>query len=293
MRLRLAVLSGVLALGVTAVAAHGQPNRRVPARAAHNARIARREARQLLTKLVLPAGATVVPRNLGGAQLASPAGVPATPALIDDHRLWRVSGEQPGAVLAWFKAHAPAGSSQTTSGSGSGPGYEFDVLGFSFPAVNAVLASRGLDVSIEAARGGGTAIRADAQVIYWIPKPKWEQVPGGVQQIDVSVARLNVSTGKTTTTSQAVTSPTQIATIVSLVNALPPAQPWLLFCPVDLGPNVRLNFLSAPGAAPLATAVADGSGCGGVSFTLGGKSAPGLSNGSELDTELGHLIGFS
>jgi hypothetical protein len=93
-----------------------------------------------------------------------------------------------------------------------------------------------------------------------------------------------------------VTNGSQIATIVSLVNALPPAQPWILFCPVDLGPTVTLNFLPAPGApaaAPLATVVAGGSGCGGVSFTLRGRSAPALGNGPELDTRLGHLLGFS
>ncbi len=114
-----------------------------------------------------------------------------------------------------------------------------------------------------------------------------------MQQIDVSVQRLNPMTGKTTTTSQTVTNASQIATIVSLVNALPPGQPWVTACPADIGPDVTLNFLSAAGAAPLATTVADGSGCGGVSFTLRGRTAPGLSNGPELDTRLGHLLGFS
>jgi hypothetical protein len=295
MRLRVAVLGSiaVLAVIVTAGVASGQPNQPVPARAARNARVARRDVRRLLAKLVLPAGATLTARNPGGVALASSSSVPGSSALIDVHRFWRVAGEDPAAVLSWFQAHAPAGSSLTTSGSGSGPGFEFNALGFSFPDITGVLDSRELGVTIAAARGGGTAIRADAQDVYWIPKPRWERVPAGVQQIDVSVQRLNESTGDTTTTSQTVTNASQIATIVSLVNALPPAQPWVLMCPADLGPTVMLNFLSAPGAAPLATAVAGGSGCGEVSFTLHGKTAPGLSDGPELDTRLGHLLGFS
>ncbi len=295
MRLRVAVLVSVAALAVIVAAsvANGQPNQRVPARAARNARVARRDVRRLLTKLVLPAGATVTARNPGGVALASASSVPVSSALIDVHRFWRVAGEGPTAVLSWFEAHVPAGSSLTENGSGSGPGFEFSALGFSFPDITGVLDSRELSVTIAAAPGGGTAIRADAQDVYWIPKPKWERVPAGVQQIDVSVQRLNQSTGKTTTTSRTVENASQIATIVSLVNALPPAQPWVLSCPADLGPTVTLNFLSAPGAAPLATAVAGGSGCGGVSFTLHGKTAPGLGNGPGLDTRVGHLLGFS
>jgi hypothetical protein len=292
-RIRAVCLAACVGLIAAVGVAEAQPNQRVPARAVRNARVARRDVRRLLAKLVLPAGATLTARNPGGVALASASSVPGSSALIDVHRFWRVAGEDPAAVLSWFEAHVPAGSSLTENGSGSGPGFEFSALGFSFPDITGVLDSRELGVTIAAARGGGTAVRADAQDVYWIPKPKWERVPAGVQQIDVSVQRLNQSTGKTTTTSQTVTNASQIATIVSLVDALPPAQPWLLSCPADLGPTVTLNFLSTAGATPLATVVAGGSGCGGVSFTLHGKPAPELGNGAGLDTRLGHLLGFS
>src|SRR5580704_6569393 len=187
MRLRLALLVSIAALAVivTASVASGQPNRRVPARASGNARVARRDVRRLLTKLVLPAGATLTAHNPGGEALASASFVPVSSALIDVDRFWRVRGQQPGAVLAWFKAHVPAGSSLTTSGAGSGPNFNFSALGFSFPNITGVIDSRELNVAIAAAPGGGTAIRADALDVYWIPKPKWERVPAGVQQIDV------------------------------------------------------------------------------------------------------------
>ncbi len=154
MRLRMAVLVSVAAVAVIAAVgvAAGQPNQRVPARAARNARVARRDSRRLLAKLVLPAGATETAHNPGGVALASASFVPVSSALIDVRRFWRVPGEQPGAVLAWFKAHVPAGSSLTTSGAGSGPNFTFSALGFSFPNIAGVIDSRELNVAIAAAR---------------------------------------------------------------------------------------------------------------------------------------------
>jgi hypothetical protein len=291
LRLLLAVLT-VAACAIGAVA-YAQPNQPVPARAERNFRAARRDAGRLLSKLVLPSGATGVATDPSASkELGSAGATTGSQALIDLHRFWRVSGEQPAAVLSWFQSHTPAGSSLTASGAASGPGYVVNALDFSFPNVSGVIASRDLVVSVTAARGGGTAIRADAEDVYWIPKPKWERVPPGVTRIDVTVQQLNITNGKTTTTTRTVTAARKVAKIISLVNALPPAQPWLTACPLDAGPNVKLEFLSAPGAAPLASAYADGSGCGGVSFALHGKQEPGLSGGYTLDEQLGRMLGF-
>jgi hypothetical protein len=298
MRLRLGLFLAVLAVaavaaGAVANAQPNRPNQPVPARAEKNFRAARRDARKLLAKLVLPAGATVTARDPSPDNVLNSAGLtPASAALIDVHRFWLVSGEQPAAVLAWFQNHSPAGSSLTTTGTSGGPGYNISALGYSYRDISGVIDSRGLVVSITAARGGGTAIRADAQDVYWIPRPKWERVPAGVTQIGVTVQRLNITTGQTTSTSQTVTDAKQVAKIVSLVNALPGAQPWITACPIDAGPDVTLNFLSAAGASPLATVIADGSGCDGVSFALHGKQEPGLGNGSTLDQQLGRMLGF-
>jgi hypothetical protein len=151
--------------------------------------------------------------------------------------------------------------------------------------------SRGVVVEATEARGGGTAVRIDAQDVYFVPRPRWEQLPAGITSIDVTVRRLNRYTGHTSTTKQTVTATTQITKIASMVDRLPPGQPWELFCPVDFGPNVTLGFLE--GTKQVASVVADGSGCGGVSFSLRGKQAPPLSDGGELITRLGHLLGFS
>jgi hypothetical protein len=291
MRSRLAIGAAVAGLGLAGAGgvAEGQANQPVPPRAAKNARVARRDVHALLAKLVFPAGATPAARNPGGSALASAAFVAGSSALIDIHRFWRVPGEDPAAVLSWFKAHAPAGSSLTTSGSGSGPGYSFTALGFSFANVAGVLESRELGVSIATASGGGTAIRADAEDVYWVPRPKWEKVPPGVNVIDVTVQRFNPQRSSSTT----ITDPTKIAKTVSLVDALAPAQPGVVFCPADFGPSVTLRFVSAPDAAPLATVVGDGSGCGGISFALRGKQAPGLTGGFAFVPRIERLAGLS
>jgi hypothetical protein len=280
---------GVLATGAGAVAS-GQPNLHVPARAAANKRFAQRDVHKLITLVVLPSGAMLARRDpaTDGA-LPEPAFEAATPALVDLHRFYLIAGEQPSAVLAWFQGHVPAGSSRSMSGSGSGPGYSFSALEYSFRSISRALVSRDISVSVAAARGGGTAIRIDAQDIWWVPRPRSERVPAGVQLIDVTVQRLN----PTSTTSLTVTDAAKVRRIVSLVNALPPAQPGAFSCPADFGPDVALSFRASASATPLARAVAQGSGCGGVSFTLHGRSEPGLSDGYELVSQLEKLLGFS
>src|ERR1700685_4219366 len=172
MRLRIALLFAVLTVAACAVGAvaYAQPNQPVPARAGRNFRAARRDGRKLLSKLDLPAGATEAAQDpSAGRELGSAGVLTGSLALIDLHRFWTVPGEQPAAVLSWFQSHKPAGSSLTVSGSASGPGYVVNTLDFSYPSVANVIASRDLVVSVTAARGGGTAIRADAEDVYWIP----------------------------------------------------------------------------------------------------------------------------
>jgi hypothetical protein len=70
--------------------------------------------------------------------------------------------------------------------------------------------------------------------------------------------------------------------IVKLVNALGAAQPGAINCPADRGPLVSLVFRRSRSGPALATVIADGSGCGGVSFELGQRPAPPLTGGPGL-----------
>jgi hypothetical protein len=296
MRTRLVILVWVVAAAalVAGGIASGQPNApapaRAPARAAGNARAARRDVRTLLAKVALPPGATVVGRDPApDGRLSSPGSEPGSTALVDVHEFVRVAGD-PGDAIAWFTAHPPTGSTADGTGSGGGPGYQFDSVSYAFAAIDNALVSRGVVVETTEAKGGGTAVRIDAQDVYFVPRPKWERVPAGVDLIDVTVQRMNPSS----TSSYTVSDRVKVAKVVSLVNALPPWQPGFRSCPKDVGPAVTLTFLANAGNTdPLAKVVADGSGCGVVSVVLSDRKAPPLSNGDEVVSHIQHLLGIS
>jgi hypothetical protein len=280
-------LAAVLALGAAGVALASGWNWHTPPRARPNLAAARRDTHALIRKLVPPAGAVLVSRNPSdNAWLNSPQMAQDTPALVDAHRFYRVAGEQPDTVAQWFQSHVPAGSSLdgTMGGSGDYSGYSY-----AFPSEAGVLEYRQLSVAIVPARGGGAAVRVDAEDIYWVPRPKLERVPAGVRLIDVSVQRMNpFSTSYLTVTNGA-----EVAKVIKLVNALPAAQPGVSSCPADDGPEVTLQLLANNDkTVPLATVVADGSGCGGVSFRRFATEEPGLSGGGTLDPQLEKLLGF-
>jgi hypothetical protein len=290
MRIRIAIFVGVLAAGTAAVAI-AQPGSPVPKRAASNARVARRDVRALLAKVAMPSGATVVGRDPApDARFSSPGSEPGSSALVDVHEFVRVAGD-PSDAIAWFDSHAPTGSTVDGTGSGGGPGYEFDSVSYAFAPVNNVLTSRGVVVEATEARGGGTAIRIDAQDVYFVPRPKWEQLPSGITAIDLTIQHEDRSTGRTSTSNQTVTDVAQVSKIVSMVDGLPPGQPWEFHCPADFGPNITLTFLQ--GSKKVASVFAEGSGCGAVTFSLGGRQGPPLSDGDEFVSRVEHLLGIS
>jgi hypothetical protein len=256
---------------------------------AGNQRTARSGAAPLLAKLRLPAGATRSSADpAANSALNMPAIETATPARVDRHAFWRVPGA-PQTAIAWIRAHPPAGSSGVfTSGVSSVHfvPYAWSVS-FSFPVKPGVLRSKTLGVVVTAARGGGTAVRADAELVWTVVRPGWERVPAGVRAVTITDDRLGEPAGSPRT----VTDPAQVNRIVALVNGLPRAQPGVFSCPADMGPLVGLSFLPAPGAVPVAVASADGSGCGIVTFRIGGRTAPSLSGGPGLIKSLDSLLG--
>lgn len=273
-----------------AMAAGGAPAMHTKA-AERNHRTAQRDARELLGKVVLPAGAVMVSRNpTRWKWFTEPQMRPVTSALVDVHRFWRVAGEQPRAVLASFQTHPPAGSSPFGSGSGSGLGYELDSVVFQFPSISGAIISRQLVVSITAARGGGTAVRVDAQDVWFVPRPEWERVPAGVTSIELVDHKFDFRTGKTSTSSRMVTDGTLVTKVVADVNALAPGQPGVEACPADIGPNVALKFYDFRGGPVVAEADADGSGCGAVGFELGGRTEPYLTDAPGLIAQLDQLL---
>ena len=242
--------------------ASGQPNLRVPARAAGTRGSRSATCGELLMKLVAALGcdahgATTRHRGALRRPRSGHAGARRRPPVL------RVAGERPSAVLAWFQGHVPAGSSLTGRALAAAPVISSARSG-TRSRHHGVLVSRD-SVSMAAARGGGTAVRIDAQDIYWVPRPRWERVPAGVQQIDVTVQRLktadehHVADGHR----RGAGAPDRLARERAAAGAAVVSS-----CPVDLGPTVTLTFLQTAAARRSRRAVADGSGCGDVSFTL-------------------------
>jgi hypothetical protein len=146
---------------------------------ASNRAAARLAAMRLLADVWLPTGATQVSGDPGasGWLRYSVGGAPATPDLFDFHRFWRLAGD-PQTVIGWIEAHRPRGAKIFTIGTAGqyGKTVMWSVT-FAFPVVPGRIAEEGLGVGVTAARGGGTALRADGVAVWLIPRPAGEVVP--------------------------------------------------------------------------------------------------------------------
>jgi len=301
------VASGTAALGTWSAS----PSRSTIAAShvgAANEAAARTDAASLLGALSLPAGATRSPVEPAGdgSVLAQPgSGPPLTPNVVDESAWWLLA-DAPAAVLAYVQAHPPAGSRRVLASTGSTGtnGTNVEVVAFARPPVAGVLDTRWLVVEVVRLAGGSTGLRADAQVVWVTPRPASEQIPPGAHLVRVSVDS-SIAVNRPRQRPFTVTVPRTLRRIVALLNALPAAQPGPRSCPVDFGISVRLAFYAKRRMRPLAVAVLDAGGCGGVQLTIGGRpqpslegdglSGPGGSSIQRLDSILGFKLdtGFS
>jgi hypothetical protein len=265
---------GTLLLAGSALAVRGDAG---PAHtAAGNLVRAQATARELLAALGLPAGArpaATLPTGTAAA-LAAPARTAGVARRIDAgqqidaHAVWIVAGT-PSTVLGAVAARAPAQStlSALTAGSGGLLSEEF-----SLPAISDVLSERRLVVSAVPLPGDRSALRADGETAWIVPRPAWYRVPAGVATIGVSQ-----SVDGALSATRATRAPGAIRAIVRAVNrrAMFPGGP--LTCPAGLDRFVRLSFLSAAGAT-LASAVESPTGCATMVLTIGGRVGPVLAD---------------
>lgn len=283
-RVAIGLVAGCLAFaGVAAGMAAGEGS------TIANERTAKAQVGPLLASVVLPLGAARVGSDpAANSALNAPAFSTVTPARVDAHAFWRVPGA-PQAAIAWIRAHPPVGSSGVfVSGVQTRGGVPDAVsLAFSFPVKRGLLRSETLGVVATGARGGDSALLADAQVVWWVARPTSERIPSGVRLVSLTVAR----PGRPPGLPRMVSSPARVRQIVALVDALTAEQPGSVVCPADFGPLVTLAFRSAPNVAPVAVATADGSGCGFVTLGIRGRARPGLSGGPKLIGALDKLLG--
>lgn len=290
--------SGASTSRATSAAAVGIP-KPPPAVAAHRRHRARAEAKNLISRLRLPAGAVALtrkPAGDGGALSRPPSRAAGVTTLVDQHTWWRVPGSA-ASVLDYLSAHPPHGGKLTESGSqGSGRGPATSgFVGFSWPPVGKLLADRQLFVEAVNLIGGGVGVRVDAQVQWIIPRPVSERIPRGVHEIDVTRG----VPGKAPSISIKTVKPHVIQALVAMVNSLEIAQPGAWSCPAVTpgAPVVTFTFRARDGGTVLASASQLASSqepttpCDPMAFSVRGHAETPLLGGATVVRRAGHLLG--
>jgi hypothetical protein len=267
--------------------AHASPR---PATASNRA-LAQKLAGTLIGDVALPAGAAEVSSDPESSRMNPWLGVsdvPLSTLLVDVGRFWRVPGN-PKSVMDWISTHPPSGFTESGKETGSADGtMRFWGVHFAASSISGRIASEELTIGATAADGGGTALRADAQVVWMIPRRASETIPAGVRSVLVSVDHFGGGAFK----QASVTAPRKVARLVSYVDSLQLVQPSVVGCP-EIGPTTRvldLRFLGPAGtrAAPLARVVEDG--CDGLTFYVRGRREHPLDE-SYLAGALLHTLG--
>ena len=270
-----------------AVAAHGV----APPTAGSPRQRATADAAQIIASFPRPPGA-VRSRRTTSPLLTAPEELAVTPDVVTATQWWTARG-QPTAVLAWVRAHIPAGFSLGGQGSGGynppgvRPGPEpsiqhtetwFDQ--FSLPVVAGVLTERWLLVTVAAGRSGQTAIRVDAQVVWLPARSAAERIPPDARVVTVAPVFGLQPDKKLEPLDPAftVTNPAKVAGIAAAINGLTLFPPGMFSCPIDFGAEMRLTFRTSRRGPVVARVTAQYGGCGVVSVSIGGRSMPALSD---------------
>ena len=300
--LLIACFAAGIAVAVTlAAAVNAAPSQRAPTLAG-NKRAAQLDANKLLASLQLPAGAirlSAEPSGDGGWLKPLPA-LDGSSARFDVHAWWQVPGSPPS-VIGYVEAHPPAGATQYATGSGSNgqTGTSEQSVSFSWSAIPGVLRFRALTVTMTSLQGNVTGVLAEAESDWIVPRPAGERIPAGVQEVDITSAKLNGPT----TISLSVTNSATVHRIVSLIDAMQVAQPVRIACPALLTSGARvitLTFRAHAGSRVLAKATytdyrpltAPSGQCTPVYFSIRGRRQDPLIGGNFVK-QLADILGVS
>lgn len=257
------VALGAVGAGAAAVGAATTPDSNLVA--------ARAAAQRILSVTPLPPGAVAQSADPSVGTSLSQVYLPRGPQQVVSSRYWTASGP-PGTVSDYIYARPPAGSrfySQQGIGkpSSSSSGWQEER---SFPVQTGKLTSELLEITTAPTAGGGTAIRADAIVIW---RPTWEQVPARTRAARV---RLDGFAQRTVTGAA-------LAGLRSLVNTASVVAPGAYSCPSGFpGQAIGVTFVDARGR-PLAHVAFDSAdGCGWMAMSVATQRGPALIGGYGL-----------
>lgn len=226
---------------------------------------------------------------------AAPAGS-GSPDFVSRTGWWQAPGTI-DAVLAWVKAHPPAGFTLGGSGASSDPSgitsrfYQFDL-----PPLPGVLQSRSLYVSAARDGAGGTALRVDS-LVTWLPaKSPAERIPAAARIVTITampaVGGTPVRPIRAFYRPVTVDNRTTVTKIAKVIDGLPLMPPGVFSCPFDNGQGLRLTFRATERGPVLATVTAETNGCGTVTMKIGGKEMPALWGGARMSQQVLKLAGI-
>ncbi|MFZ0386978.1 MAG: hypothetical protein WAL22_15030 [Solirubrobacteraceae bacterium] len=266
-----------------------------------NRRAARRDARSLLTKLKLPAGATSVP-----SEPAHDHGYLKPQPLLEEefasltaHAWWTVPGD-PQSVLNAIEANPPAGATQNGTGRGGNFKTGTSELGVEYqsPPVANVLGSRLLEVTVTSIGPGRTGVLAESQSVWIVPRPASERIPAATRVVQIASAVPGAADDGTVTVMRR----GQVGSIVALLNRLPIVQPGVTGCPAQIeGKTITMTFRASSSAPALAVlrfvdyqpwTAASSDQCAPVQLSVAGRVRPAL-DGGDFIKRIERVIGLN
>ena len=198
---------------------------------------------------------------------------------------------EPEVVAAWIEAHVPAGARLSGYGDSTGLGVMRWFAGFRFPVNEPdVISSEELAFEAIAAEGGGTALRADGEVIWTLPRAASEHIPDGIAAISVRAA---ASQPAPVSVSQTITEAASVQEVIALIEGLHPPGGGFELCPADFPGSLalELEFLKAGQAEPAAKLVAETGGCGSIALWVHGQFEGYLDGASTVAVHIEDLLG--
>jgi hypothetical protein len=245
--------------------------------------LAAAEAARLARLVRLPAGA----RERSTPPVVSLAAAPqrlATSYLIDQARWWTVP-EPPAATLAYLGgALGSAGLTRSGGGAMTRPGsaQQFLIYGDrSAPAYS----SAALVLTVTDDGHGGSAVRADGQVVWSPERTAAENIPLDIAAVDLRAYR-GFSPAELVAHVRVTGAPA--AGIAKIIDGLRRDNRGLHGCTADTGFRIKATFTSRDRIW-----VVNDAGCGGVSISAGAKVQPGLLDTPALEHALRAQLGLA
>jgi hypothetical protein len=225
-------------------------------------------ARQVLSGLVVPAGARQLPQQPAPAGLSAPALALSAARSADVYRLYRMPMTTEAAA-AFLRSHLPAGLVAEGAGQvGSVDSASGTLVISAAPRrLPAGIYAMELVDTIAAAGSGASLVRADVQVIWYPARSGTENsMPGSYRSVRVTMS--GFAGAAVTTTSRSV-----IGTIEALLRELPAAPPLIRSCPAMI---VIYQLTLEPAQSGKPAVIVSTGGCEIDNVNVGSRQQPAL-----------------